>query len=59
MSVMVLEKYNIFKQFVKTSENSKSPHYWECTGDLQQATNSAESALCHIVFMICMWTFRG
>ena len=29
------------------------------TGGLQQATNSAKLCLCHIVIMICMWTFRG
>ena len=33
MSVMVSENSTIFQQFVKTSENSKGPHYWECTGD--------------------------
>ena len=33
MSVMVSENSTIFQQFVKTSENSKSPHYWECTSD--------------------------
>ena len=33
MSVMVSENSTIFQQFVKTSENSKGPHYWECTDD--------------------------
>ena len=62
MSVMVSENSTIFQQFVKTSENSKGPHYlgmhrWPVACSKRLIV--LKVCLCDIVIMICMWTFRG